>query len=195
WTAQGCYTDTSTSRTLAATSDVNETSMTVESCLAFCASGGFNLAGVEYGSQCYCDYALQASGTFSSAENCDIPCSGNTTEVCGGADFIDVYWNGAPLPIVPQTVGSWAYKGCFSDSVSSRVLPHQVTIPTGVSVESCTSACNASDYGVAGLEFGLECWCSSSLPTSSLLSDDACRTACAANTTEFCGGSSKLTVY
>jgi len=193
FTLQGCYTDTSTSRTLAAASFTNST-MTVESCLSFCASGGFSFAGVEFSSECYCDYALQDTGTLTSSGNCDMPCSGNSTELCGAANFVDVYWDGS-LPVVPQEIGSWQYQGCFSDSVSSRALPHQVTVSGGVTAESCTSACKANGFGVAGLEFGLECWCSSSLPTSSLLSDSDCHTACAANTTEFCGGSSKLTVY
>ncbi|KAF7352419.1 hypothetical protein MVEN_01206400 [Mycena venus] len=194
WTLQGCYTDTSTSRTLAAASFVNA-SMTVESCIAFCGAGGFSLAGVEFGDECYCDHALQSTGTLSSAANCNQACSGNSTEFCGAGNFLDVYWNGTPLPIIPQEVGTWEYAGCFSDSVTSRQLPNPQTISGGVTVESCTSACKAKGFSVAGLEFGQECMCGSSLPTSSLLSDSDCSTACAANTTEFCGGPSKLTVY
>ncbi|KAJ7693927.1 WSC domain-containing protein [Mycena rosella] len=168
--------------------------MTVESCLAFCTSDGFNLAGVEFGSECYCDQALQDSGTLTSEGNCDMPCSGNSNELCGAGNFVDVYWNGI-LPVAPQNVGPWEYKGCFSDNVNSRALPHPQSISGGVTIETCTAACKANGFGVAGLEVGLECWCSSSLPTSSLLSDAACHTACVANTTEFCGGSSKLSVY
>ncbi|KAF8214000.1 WSC domain-containing protein, partial [Mycena galopus ATCC 62051] len=169
--------------------------MTVESCIAFCGAGGFALAGVEFGSECYCDYALQPTGTLASAASCNEPCSGNSTESCGAGNFIDVYWNGAPPLVDPQEVGTWKYLGCFPDSVSARQLPNQQTISGGVTVESCTSACKANGFSVAGLEFGQECWCSNSPPTSSLLSDSDCSTACAANTTEFCGGPSRLTVY
>ncbi|KAJ7741005.1 WSC domain-containing protein, partial [Mycena metata] len=166
--------------------------MTVESCFAFCTGGGYNLAGVEFGSQC-CSFL--ASGTLSAESNCNTPCSGNSSEFCGAGNFINIYSNGAPLPVIPKTVGTWQYEGCFADSTSSRVLPHQQTIAGGVTVESCTSACKANGFAVAGVEFGQECWCSSSLPTSSLLSDNDCQTACTANTTEFCGGSSRLGVY
>ncbi|KAJ7246532.1 WSC domain-containing protein [Mycena haematopus] len=169
--------------------------MTVESCIAFCSAGGFSLAGVEFGSQCYCDYALQSTGALSSPTNCNQACSGNSTELCGAGNFIDVYWNGTPPPIIPQQVGTWKYLGCFSDSVSSRQLPNQQTISGGATVESCTAACKASGFSLAGLEFGQECWCGSAPPTSSLLSDNNCATACVANTTEFCGGSNKLMVY
>ncbi|KAJ6631557.1 WSC domain-containing protein [Mycena sp. CBHHK59/15] len=157
--------------------------MTVESCLAFCSSGGFGFAGVEYGSECCY------------LESCDMACSGDSAELCGAGNFIDIYWNGSLLPIVPQAVGTWQYKGCYSDSVSSRTLPHLTTVAGGVTVESCTSACKANGYAVAGLEYGFECWCSSSLPTSAPLSDGDCHTACVTNTTEFCGGTSLLTVY
>ncbi|KAJ7852312.1 WSC domain-containing protein [Mycena leptocephala] len=195
WTLQGCYTDTSASRALAGASYVNASAMTVESCIAFCSTGGFSLAGVEFGDECYCDHALQSSATLANAGNCNTPCSGNSTELCGAGNFVDVYWNGAPIPVIPQQVGTWKYDGCFSDSTTSRVLPNRQIIPGGVTVESCTSACKANGFAVAGLEFGQECWCGSSLPTSSLLSDSDCSTACTANTTEFCGGASKLTVY
>ncbi|KAJ7682353.1 WSC domain-containing protein [Mycena polygramma] len=167
--------------------------MTVESCIEFCSTGGFNLAGVEFGKECYCDHALQSTGTMTSPQKCDEPCGGNTTELCGAGNFLDIYWNGAPLPTIPPAVGTWKYEGCFADSITSRVLPNPQTI-AGVTVESCTTACKANGFSIAGLEYGQECWCGSSLPTS-LLSDSDCQTTCKANTTEFCGGSSKLTVY
>ncbi|KAF7355708.1 hypothetical protein MSAN_01488600 [Mycena sanguinolenta] len=180
WTVQGCYTDTSSSRTLSESSTTSA-NMTVASCFAFCSAGGFSLAGVEFGSECYCDYAIQSTGALASAANCNEACSGNSTETCGAGNFIEIYWNGTPPPTTPQQVGTWEYVGCFSDSVSSRQLPHQQTISGGVTVESCTAACKASGFSFAGLEFGQECC--------------ACATACVGNTTEFCGGSGKLTVY
>ncbi|KAJ7437861.1 hypothetical protein B0H11DRAFT_2359542 [Mycena galericulata] len=208
---QGCYTSTPvTSRTLAGAS-FTSSNMTVDSCIAFCTAGGANFAGVEYSSECCsfsprsalapldfgdCRLRLRAAGlrTLSSAGNCDMPCSGNATEVCGGANFVDLYWNGV-LPVVPQQVGSWNTMAASPIAFLQGLCPHEETIPGGVTVESCTSACKANGFGVAGLEYGLECWCSNSLPTSSSSSDNDCHTACAANTTEFCGGLSKLSVY
>ncbi|KAJ7639319.1 beta-1,3 exoglucanase precursor-like protein, partial [Roridomyces roridus] len=194
WTPIGCYTDSSTSRTLMAASLVSADNMTVESCLAFCTSGGYSLGGLEFGTQCYCDYALQSSGAPTTPASCTTPCSGNATEQCGGPNAINVYSNGSPSPVAPAQVGSWQYQGCFADSVSSRALPHQMFI-SGVTIESCTAACKANGFAVAGLEYAGECFCSSSPPTSTHLNDNDCHTACTANTTEFCGGSSKLTVY
>jgi hypothetical protein len=61
-----------------------------------------------------CDHALQSSATLANAGNCNTPCSGNSAELCGAGNFVDVYWNGAPIPVVPQQVGTWKYDGCFS---------------------------------------------------------------------------------
>ncbi|KAJ7126404.1 WSC domain-containing protein [Mycena crocata] len=193
-TAHDASSDSSKSRSLLGASYVNTSAMTVEACVAFCSSGGFTISGVEFGSECYCDHALQDSATPASQGNCSMPCSGNSTELCGAANLIDVYWNGTPFPIVPQTVGSWQYKGCFSDNLTSRALPDFETISGGVTIKNCTSACKANGFGVAGLEFGIEC-CNNSPPPTSLLSDSECHTVCAGNTTEFCGGSNRLTVF
>ncbi|KAF7355773.1 hypothetical protein MSAN_01495300 [Mycena sanguinolenta] len=193
WSFQGCYTDTSASRTLSEASTASA-NMTVESCIAFCSDGGFSLAGVEFGSQCFCDYVMQSTGVLTSSANCNDACGGNSTEMCGAGNLIDIYWNGTPPPTTPQQVGPWSYAGCFPDSVSARQLPNQQIIPGGVTVESCTSACQAGGFVFAGLEFGQECWCGNSLSASSVLRT-SCATACVTNTTEFCGGPSLLTVY
>ncbi|KAJ6515380.1 WSC domain-containing protein, partial [Mycena sanguinolenta] len=185
--------DTSTSRTLAEAS-TSSPNMTVESCFAFCTAGGFSFAGVEFGSECYCDYTIQFTGILSSEEDCQEACSGNSTETCGAGNFIDIYWNGTPLPITPIELGPWSYGGCFPDSASARQLPNQIMIPEGVTVESCTSACEANGFDLAGLEFGQECWCGDTLLSSSVVRD-ACATACVANTSEFCGGSNLMTIY
>ncbi|KAF7302018.1 hypothetical protein MIND_00768200 [Mycena indigotica] len=157
WTLQGCYTDISTSRTLAGASTAGA-NMTVEACQAFCSSGGYNLAGVEYGSECCslpisrlvflfdiwtdCDHALQAPSTIASAASCNMPCSGNKAEVCGAGNFINVYWNGQPFPVAPPLVGTWGLQGCFADNVNSRALPHQQII-SGMTIEKCTAACKS----------------------------------------------------
>jgi len=38
-----------------------------------------------------------------------------------------------------------------------RILNNFVSVPGGVSAESCTAACKANGYGLAGLEYGKEC--------------------------------------
>jgi hypothetical protein len=48
WTYKGCYTDNVQYRALGGASYSNATSMTEETCISFCASSGYDFAGLEY---------------------------------------------------------------------------------------------------------------------------------------------------
>jgi len=55
--------------------------MTTELCISECRKRGFAFAGTQYGSQCFCGNSY---GKFGPANNCNMPCSGNKSEICGG---------------------------------------------------------------------------------------------------------------
>ena len=57
------------------------TSTTNERCRQTCAARGFQYSGTQYGAQCYCGNTY---GKYGPANNCDMPCSGNPNEICGG---------------------------------------------------------------------------------------------------------------
>jgi len=45
-----------------------------------------------------------------------------------------------------------------NSDIGPRVLSHIINnIPGGVTAETCTAACKAAGYGLAGLEYGQEC--------------------------------------
>lgn len=53
WSALGCYTDTTSARTLSnLTGTQGNVEVTIESCTLACQFAGFSLAGTEYSSQC-----------------------------------------------------------------------------------------------------------------------------------------------
>jgi len=68
--------------------------LTVEKCVDYCASKGYSLAGVEYSRECYCSKTVTA-GRDQNQQNfglaCNMPCGGNSTQVCGGAALISMY--------------------------------------------------------------------------------------------------------
>ncbi|KAF8890280.1 WSC domain-containing protein [Gymnopilus junonius] len=204
WTSIGCYSDSSASRTLriAAYTDVN--AMTIESCITFCASGGYLYAGVEYSRECYCDNVIEAPGARIDDGICNMPCVGNTTETCGGAGGMSVFQDTAlpppppppPIPVIKQTVGDFRYVGCFKDGVdgAARTLQTQLDIQ-GVSAEICTAACKAAGFILAGLEYGQECWCDSYMPLVLPAPDSDCNLACNSDNKELCGAGNRLTVY
>lgn len=94
WAYQGCATDGSTRTLDAKTSiylaDVGAT-MTVEYCVGFCA--GYAYAGVEYGTQCYCGDSVAADRAPQDGilGGCNMKCSGDDGEYCGGSNALSLY--------------------------------------------------------------------------------------------------------
>ena len=114
---QGCYHEPANGRLLSSFSYSDSVNMTVESCTSFCQAkipaGGY--AGVEYGAQvsqilsckdkmcivltiiqCYCAATLPTTGTLEPNSTCNMLCSGNNKEYCGGSSLLNVYEYQAP---------------------------------------------------------------------------------------------------
>ncbi|KAI9776670.1 MAG: hypothetical protein M1835_005454, partial [Candelina submexicana] len=100
---QGCYDASSAGLFSNSTGGgiryVNNTGMSVESCVSFCSDGDYDYAGVQNSSECMCDRALARNATKASdggggfrggdgggggSGACDSQCSGNRREFCGG---------------------------------------------------------------------------------------------------------------
>jgi len=196
WAPFGCFTDISTSRTLAATS-FSGSNMTIESCIAFCAGADYLYSGLEFSQQCYCDSAIQVPSVEANATDCDMPCAGNALEICGGPNRISIFANTAePLPVIPQNVGTWVYEGCFTDDVQDRTLAEGINVPTGVTASTCTATCQTANFTLAGLENAQECWCGNSLAAGTQhVDDDDCRAVCVSDHTQYCGNANRLAVY
>ncbi|KAJ3308254.1 hypothetical protein HDU76_004049, partial [Blyttiomyces sp. JEL0837] len=66
--------------------------MTVELCLSHCLKFGFMMAGVEYGSECFCGDAPRTTGLATVESDCqNIPCPGNPGEYCASGGRLLVY--------------------------------------------------------------------------------------------------------
>jgi hypothetical protein len=66
---------------------------TPAACASLCAAQGFTLAGVEYTNECFCGtgYVNGVAPTSAPASNCNMPCSGDANQMCGGNSRIQVY--------------------------------------------------------------------------------------------------------
>jgi hypothetical protein len=87
--------------------------------------------------------------------------------------------------------GNWSTGG-------ARTLPHTVTLSSGSnSREWCAAQCAAANYSLAGVEFGVACFCGNALPPGiTPLPLAACGAVpCAAAPGEGCGGADILSVY
>jgi hypothetical protein len=112
----GCYSDITSNRTLGFVGDYPGAhgNMTIEPCQGACENAGYVFAGVEFGDECWCDNVIRGIGTSVSSTDCNMPCSGNTSETCGGSNRINVY------RFTPS--GSFVPIGCYTDSRSNRTL-------------------------------------------------------------------------
>jgi hypothetical protein len=147
-----------------------------------------SLAGMEFGTQCYCGMALAFISTVGRT-GCTKACGGNTGELCGGSNRLSVYnYTSYIPPQVVSNVGQYNVSSCYVDSSSVRVLSAYTYTPsTNMTVENCVSKCYSKGYSKAGLEVGSECYCGDSVPstaTTAPFSD--CKTSfCNANQREY----------
>ncbi|WVW80508.1 hypothetical protein I302_102492 [Kwoniella bestiolae CBS 10118] len=88
---QGCYTEPSNGRALAAYSFTNSTGMSAEWCVSGCQLKGYAYAGMEYGQECWCDNKLSTSSAKVTDSSCNMLCPGNQREYCGAGGKLALY--------------------------------------------------------------------------------------------------------
>ncbi|TVY19281.1 putative fungistatic metabolite [Lachnellula arida] len=97
WEYVGCQNETTlmnnTNGLRALNSGVSESLelMTVDTCLTYCAGGNYAFAGLEYTKECYCSQLLSALSAKLPDSKCNLPCAGNSSQVCGGSLALTVY--------------------------------------------------------------------------------------------------------
>lgn len=131
---------------------------------------------------------------------CNMPCNGNSSEICGGSLRLSVYnLTTFVPPTTVKAVGSYVSKGCYKEATNGRLLTGpSYTNATGMSVESCVAYCTAASptQAYAALEYSKECYCSNSLPSTATTVDlSACNMLCTGAKREFCGAANRLNVY
>jgi len=99
-------------------------SNTMESCTSACYNAGYSMAGTEYSAECWCGTSIQGAGAPASASDCNMPCSGDNTQSCGGPNRLNIYNYTGTVPTPPPppgTVhpvtnlpGNWSYNGCWT---------------------------------------------------------------------------------
>ncbi|GAB7347896.1 hypothetical protein MBLNU459_g5419t1 [Dothideomycetes sp. NU459] len=217
----GCGNDSygSPLRTLNAVSTTNE-NMSVEYCQTYCTGLGYPYSGVEDGTQCYCDLAVNPSARFDFSGNyttgCITSCPGNRSEWCGGPFYMDVYNNTDPrLNITNNTAGSTlqltvapaayasTYVGCAAEGATGRALNGSSQAAADMTVGRCAAFCRSANYALYGLEYASQCFCGNGLASGAAVVDEApspasgsvCSMRCAGNFSQVCGGSGALSVY
>ncbi|CAN0056146.1 unnamed protein product [Ectocarpus sp. 6 AP-2014] len=125
----GCFSDPADSRVF--DTQYSDSAMTAAVCSVLCASSAFY--GTQYSSECWCgdnvDYDANGEGV------CDMACSGDSSQTCGGFYAMSVYEN-------PDDSG---YLGCYSDPADRRIF-ELVATSDGMTSEICLGNCGAYQY-------------------------------------------------
>ncbi|KAJ6473153.1 hypothetical protein C8R45DRAFT_407864 [Mycena sanguinolenta] len=187
WTYLGCYTDSISSRTLSAVQKGDIANNSVASCQATCLAAGYDLAGVEFSNQCFCDSSIRAGVKLGGT--CNTACSGGVG-TCGGTDAIDIY-----KAVTASCVTPWKFRGCFTDSATRTLSAVQMGDVANNSVASCQATCLAAGYPFAGVEDSQQCFCDSSILASAKAASLAnCQDACTSGVGT-CGGTWFISIY
>jgi hypothetical protein len=92
--------------------------MTAEFCGDFCTGQGYPMFGTEYSRECFCGIARQAGSVAALEGDCNMACTGDVGEMCGGPSRLSVYVAEAP----PPSGSTYSYQGCFTEATEGRAL-------------------------------------------------------------------------
>ncbi|KAF8993372.1 WSC domain-containing protein [Cyathus striatus] len=127
WVYKGCRVDfspRSLSNRLAIPSNANS----AEYCTAQCKQQGYALAGLEYGSECWCDNYMPY-GQLVDDSQCNMVCSGDSTEFCGAGSRLALYQDNSATPPNPSTCIMGRDSFSFGDS-GIQFIPRQSSTNT-----------------------------------------------------------------
>ncbi|KAL9029704.1 MAG: hypothetical protein Q9196_002082, partial [Gyalolechia fulgens] len=221
----GCYSEATQGRALSGKAvAVPAGGTTTESCGAACRGYqyfGVEFSSECYcGNTINAGSVAQASGDIE-INGCSMLCGGNQTEYCGGPNRIDMYRLNASIPvptgtpadpIVPTapaggptnapSIGAYGYLGCYTEGTHNRALSGKLNPIPGATLtnELCAAACQGYTY--FGTEYSGECYCGNALGAGAVPAtggadptQNGCSMTCNGNTTEYCGGANRLTLY
>mmetsp|Transcript_37059 Transcript_37059/g.90070 ORF Transcript_37059/g.90070 Transcript_37059/m.90070 type:complete len:430 (-) Transcript_37059:448-1737(-) len=165
-------------------------SMTVGDCVYACRELGYDFAGLEFSSECFCGNTYDSIGT---ANNCGMTCGG---EECGGPFALSVYATnqeryGNDYTPSPTATPPDNHMGCWKDA-EDRAMEYEHTSYQGfLTVPKCINACKEHGAKFAGLEVGRQCFCGNEYKKHGSASD-SCNRKCDGLA---CGGDWSLSVY
>ncbi|KAI5928595.1 WSC domain-containing protein [Camillea tinctor] len=196
----GCYDNGQRGQTeaLSLRTDLDTQNMTVETCVAECKGNGYRFAGLGYYGVCYCGQTV--STALLDEPECSFPCTGNSSQTCGGDTQVNLWMDPTFLDLDDQTTDDYVSVGCWTDDSSEgkALFYRQDSLESStMTTETCLNSCLAGGYPFAGTEYGGECYCGVVIGNGTALASDAttCNMPCNGNANQTCGGPSRLSLY
>lgn len=139
WEHLGCYTY-SGGRALSNRSSTPEGgSLSVSGCEWACLDQGWSFAGLKSGNECWCSNYVTGGLTFDENE-CNVPCAGNTSEICGGEDSLNIFQVQIKRTRVPATLN-------WESSMTTTSPPSTTTSTATINTEATTPANSWQELG------------------------------------------------
>ncbi|QDS77917.1 hypothetical protein FKW77_000958 [Venturia effusa] len=175
-TYQGCYTNTNLD-TLSYTAYRGNTSTTVGGCTNLCLGAGYSTAGLAWGYDCYCGNSVSSTAIQTADGACTNPCSGSTSDFCGGQDVLAIY-NTTVVPTTSNavtanltctnnasngTVYQAANGGTYQVLCSQDTYGGDISGASSPSLASCIETCDKTANCIDASYTGGNCWLKSSI--------------------------------
>ncbi|RKK74461.1 hypothetical protein BFJ71_g17268 [Fusarium oxysporum] len=159
--------------------------MSIVACQSFCLQQGWTVWGIQNGDSCFCDNQLRMDSQIIDDSKCNVHCNGNTTNVCGGKDAIEVLRDQDMLRV------QYAILGCYSwseQAIRGTTGGNTIESPDEMSVDACASLCTVtkkSDF--FALWEGKLCTCGREMtPGAKTTSMEECNVACSGQQGDNC---------
>jgi hypothetical protein len=158
---------------------------TPQRCMAICRDKGFEYAGVQYGESCLCGDRYGSQGR---ASNCDMPCTGDSKQICGGRLANSVYATGVGGDQVKRN-----HLGCYKDPNNPFDLDGYLERSKSNTPQRCVGICREKGFKYAGVQYGESCLCGDSY--GKFGTADNCDMPCTGDRNQICGGRLANNVY
>ncbi|KAI0486646.1 WSC domain-containing protein [Xylaria cf. heliscus] len=197
----GCYDNGQPGQkeALSLRTDLDQQNMTIETCVAHCKGNNYRLAGLSYYGVCYCGQTV--STALLPEGQCSFPCSGNSSQTCGGDSEINIWMDPTFPPLEDQKdISEYVPVGCWTDDSSNgkALFYRQDNLDAStLTTEKCLQSCLSGGFPFAGTEYGGECYCGVVVGNGTDLATDqsTCNMACNGNSDQTCGGPARLSLY
>ena len=179
--------------------------MSVQKCVRYCGERGFAYAGVQNGNMCACGNSY---GRYGKADNCNVKCTGNKRQNCGGFGANSIYLvikkDNKPKVQSNSKIKyfdgfRYSYEGCYKDKGTPLTYKDRDLHAYGynstdsMTIEYCVRACGKRGYKYAALQYSEACVCDNSYGKFGKANN--CNMKCTGNSSEICGGEWANSVY
>ncbi|KAM0211010.1 hypothetical protein ACHAQD_010475 [Fusarium lateritium] len=170
--------------------------MSIIACQAYCYQLGWNVWGIQNGDSCFCDNRLRMDSQIIDDSKCNVHCNGNTTNVCGGKDAIEVFSDKEMLRIEYESLGCYVHSG-NTQAILGTTGGDTIDSPDEMSVDACASLCTIDKrVDFFALWEGNLCTCGSRMASGAKkVGNDLCNVPCSGQLGDECGGKGVAEVY